>query len=115
MSTFKITSRCQGSTLLLHLYGDLDANTAVKASHQMEALDSKTRAILIYCDGLRYVSSAGLGVFLSLSLHCEQNNIQLALCHIPPHILNVLELIGMDKRINFLQSDQDLQHMLAAG
>ncbi|QCR22099.1 STAS domain-containing protein [Pontibacter sp. SGAir0037] len=114
MSTFKTEKQKNGQKLLVRLIGELDANTAVKAHQELEGVNTlcDITSLILDCAALSYISSAGIGVLLSLQLLCKEKNVQLSLCHVPPHILNVLEIIGLDKKIHVLHTDVELHHLL---
>lgn len=50
----------------IHIYGELDANSSIQLDEVIkEALGQGQTKIIVNCLNLRYISSAGLGVFIS--------------------------------------------------
>ncbi|MFT2011059.1 STAS domain-containing protein [Pontibacter sp. 13R65] len=98
MKTFDITYTEMGNVLLINIEGELDARTCLKADYGFQRLDiSGVHAILIDCQELSYVSSAGIGVLLSIYHVCMQKGILLLLHGLQPKVKNVLEILGLEK------------------
>lgn len=85
---------------VIQLSGELDANTAVAADNAlMKAVKAPFEYLLIDCQELRYISSAGVGVLLS-SLHaCTEKNIQIIFYGLQPKIKNVFAILGLENII----------------
>lgn len=85
---------------VLRLAGELDANTAVAADDALsEAIQLTYKHLLIDCQQLRYISSAGVGVLLS-SLHaCAERNVQIIFFGLQPKIKNVFAVLGLENII----------------
>ena len=85
---------------VLRLAGELDANTAVAADDALtKAVQAAYKHLLIDCQQLRYISSAGVGVLLS-SLHaCAERNIQIIFYGLQPKIKNVFAVLGLESII----------------
>ena len=101
----------------VRLSGELDANTAVSADDALqEAIaGAPSKALLIDCTDLHYISSAGLGVILS-SLHaCKQSNIQVVFCGLQPKIINVFSILGIQKIIDTVPTKADAIKLLNNG
>ncbi|TXK36417.1 STAS domain-containing protein [Pontibacter qinzhouensis] len=98
MKTFDISYTALDDVLFISIEGELDARTCVKAHYGFQRIDiSKTRAIVIDCNDLSYVSSAGIGVLLSIYHACLQNGTLLILHGLQPKVRNVLEILGLEK------------------
>ncbi|RDV16828.1 anti-sigma factor antagonist [Pontibacter diazotrophicus] len=85
---------------VIRLAGELDANTAVAADDALsKAVMAAFEYLLIDCQDLRYISSAGVGVLLS-SLHaCTEKKIQIIFCGLQPKIKNVFAILGLENII----------------
>ncbi|WP_345156643.1 STAS domain-containing protein [Pontibacter saemangeumensis] len=90
----------EGGTIV-SLKGELDAHSAVMASTVLEStVESGAENLLIDCSQLSYISSAGIGVLLSVYHLSMLNQTCLTLFSMPPKIKNVFEVLGMDKVLN---------------
>lgn len=78
--------------------GELDASSALIFDNALEAvITEQPTSILIDCSTLEYVSSPGIGVFISRHGECQDKNIRFALCNVSSKISNVLKILGLDQ------------------
>ena len=88
-----ITKAQNNGTMTLHLEGRLDTVTAPRLEQELkECLDGITELILDL-DGLDYVSSAGLRVFLAAQKKMNRQG-TMKLCHVNEMIMEVFEVTG---------------------
>lgn len=96
MSTsFQITHRSAGDVRVLALDGYLDAHTAPQFENaiQEEIRNGNTR-LAVDCARLSYISSAGLGVFMSFIEEIHQAGGDIKLAAAPPKVYQVFEVLG---------------------
>lgn len=94
--------------ILVSLKGELDAHSAVIASNVLEgAAESGTASLLLDCSQLSYISSAGIGVILSVYHLCLLKQTSLTLFGMQPKIRNVFEVLGMDKILNMAVTKEE--------
>lgn len=85
---------------IISVSGDIDASSAIDLDEEIEkAITNGEKNIGIDCTGLEYISSAGLGVFMSYIENTKQNGITLTLFGLNPKVHKVFELVGLDKLI----------------
>jgi anti-sigma B factor antagonist len=90
---------------IISLDGDLDASTAIQLDTAIKhELEQKATKIVIDCNKLNYVSSSGLGVFISYLSDFEKENIYFALLNVKEKILNTLNILGLTKLLNIIGS-----------
>lgn len=93
----KITNQIKEKTLTLSLDGELDASSSVLLDEELSKpeimLFSK---ILVDCENLNYISSAGLGVFISHLQRFEDAQIKLIFFNMQEKVKNVFEILGLD-------------------
>ena len=80
----------------LKLSGWLDTQTAPELDAEINALDEKITALTLNCEGLEYISSAGLRLIVAAY---KKMNGALTLCHVSEEIMSVVRMTGLDKRI----------------
>lgn len=98
MKTFDINYTEVDGNIFVSIQGELDARTCVKAHYGFQRIEiKKIKAIIIDCQELSYVSSAGIGVLLSMYHACLQNGTLLMLHGLQPKVRNVLEILGLEK------------------
>jgi len=83
--------------VVIRLEGELDASSSVLLDEQLTEQDlSHTSNILIDCSALQYISSAGLGVFMSHMHRLEDANVKLIFYNMTERVRNVFQILGLD-------------------
>ena len=96
------TERESPALLLIRLRGRLDSTTAPLLELKIKescADDKELRRVLFVCGDLRYISSAGLSVFLGLVRQLGGAG-EVALCDVSPSIHKVMKIAGFTQFIN---------------
>ncbi|MBF9254450.1 STAS domain-containing protein [Pontibacter sp. 172403-2] len=108
MKQFDVTTEQLGEIAIVRLKGELDASTSPVADTAMsEALKSTSKAVLIDCSALTYISSAGLGAVLSTYHDCNHRSVQLFLYGLQPKIKSVLNILGLEKVIPIATTEKE--------
>lgn len=89
----------QRSTLdaltVLSLEGYLDAHTAPDFENAVQQeIDAGHHQLIVNCERLNYISSAGLGVFMSFLEEIRGAGGDIKICGPSPKVLQVFELLG---------------------
>jgi anti-sigma B factor antagonist len=94
-NAFAVHRSEQGGVAVLALEGYLDAHTApqFEKAIQEEHLAGRNR-IAVDCSGLTYISSAGLGVFMSFIEEIREAGGDIKLAAIIPKVYQVFEVLG---------------------
>ncbi len=93
----------QNNILILQVIGDIDAsNCLVLDSAIAKAIEQKQTSIVIDCNQLQYISSAGLGVFVSYLSDFEKLNIYFALMGVNDNVKNILNILGLEKLVKII-------------
>jgi anti-sigma B factor antagonist len=93
----KITQDIQDSTVIMTLDGELDASSSVILDEELSDPEiMKHSKILVDCRNLNYISSAGLGVFISHLQRFEDAQIKLIFFNMQDKVRNVFEILGLD-------------------
>ena len=84
-----------GSTAVAVVDGRIDSANAKDFDEELSAIiDRGVSSLVVDCGGLNYVSSAGLRVLLIAIRKTNEAGGSLALCSVPDHIREVLEVSG---------------------
>jgi anti-sigma B factor antagonist len=82
---------------VLILSGNLDGDNAGEIDNLLKkALKSKKKNVLINCRNLNFISSAGIGVFLSNLPEYREKNINLIFFGMNPGVKKVFTYLGLD-------------------
>jgi len=80
---------------LISLEGYLDAHTAPKFEEAIQnELDQNRRSIIVDCSKLTYISSAGLGVFMTFIEEIREQGGDIKLCGLVPKVRHTFEILG---------------------
>lgn len=93
----KVTALPTADTITLALDGELDASSAVLLDNELAKPEVlKFRKVLINCAKLTYISSAGLGVFISHLQRLQDAEVKLIFFNMQEKVFNVFEILGLD-------------------
>lgn len=96
------TQKEKGHDLLI-IRGEVDASNSVILDDAIQKLISEgSNSILVDGQGLEYISSAGLGVFMSYLEDFQEKNIQLKIYALTPRVYEVFKILGLDQLIEIL-------------
>jgi anti-sigma B factor antagonist len=91
------------NVLLLQVIGDLDASSCLILDDAIAAaLEQNEKAIVIDCNQLQYISSAGLGVFVSYLSDFESKQVYFALMGVNDNVKNILSILGLEKLVKII-------------
>ncbi|MEX2336851.1 MAG: STAS domain-containing protein [Fulvivirga sp.] len=83
---------------LITIVGEVDASSSIALDNIIsEAVESGTKKILVNCTSLEYISSAGLGVFMSYIEAFKQNHISIIIYGLNDKVANVFQILGLDQ------------------
>jgi len=91
----------------LKLRGEVDASSSINLDNAIK--DAKTeghKKILIDAQELHYISSAGLGVFMSYIKDFEKEQVKLVLFGLNEKVMNVFKMLGLDQLL-LIESNVD--------
>ncbi|MDA0196204.1 MAG: STAS domain-containing protein [Bacteroidetes bacterium] len=81
----------------LIINGEIDASSSIHLDNAMSiAVEQHKKQIMVDCRSLRYISSAGLGVFISYLEDFKNNKTQFVIFGLNDKVKHVFELIGLD-------------------
>ena len=99
----EIRTITQEQVSILKLTGELDAGNAVQVDAELIFLIRKApKQIWIDGQDLHYISSAGLGVFLSHLPTIKSANINLVFYNLNAKIRNVFTILGLDELLQIV-------------
>lgn len=93
---------------IIKLDGDLDASSCLLADKALEkALIAKPNKILVDCAKLKYISSAGVGLFVSYIHTLKTQGIVLVLFNMSYKVELVFKIIGINALIPIVKSIEE--------
>jgi anti-sigma B factor antagonist len=92
----------------LHLLGEVDASNSVELDESIQALISENiKNILVDGKKLEYISSAGLGVFMSYLDDFAEKDISLVIFGLNQKVQQVFHILGLDQLITIRQTEEE--------
>lgn len=99
---------------IIEIDGDLDASSSIQLDTTLtKALSENKKKIIVDCSRLNYISSAGLGVFMSYLQDFEANTIQMILVNVSDKVKNVFKVLGLDNLIKIVADKEEAKGLLA--
>ncbi|HOD81833.1 MAG: Anti-sigma-B factor antagonist [Planctomycetes bacterium ADurb.Bin126] len=94
--------------VVMKLSGNLDAESSPGSLPRiLDALDqSQTGAIMDFA-GVKFISSAGLGVLVETQRRAQAAAKQLALVHLPPQLYKIFKVSRLDQVFRLCQDEND--------
>jgi anti-sigma B factor antagonist len=92
---------------LLVVSGEADASSSIHLDKAInEAVKSRVEKILVDCSGLNYISSAGLGVFMSYIEEMNAANITMVIYGLNDKVKNVFQILGLDQLLKVVDNQE---------
>jgi len=86
----------EDGTDVLALIGEIDASSSIELDLAIaKSVGEGFNKILIDCSSLEYISSAGLGVFMSYIEEFKDKNIKMVLFGMSDKVANTFEILGL--------------------
>lgn len=109
----KIDTKLDGDILIVKVSGDVDASSSITLDNAIsKVLSDGHKKILIDGNEMHYISSAGLGVFMSYLQDFEKENIKMALFGMNDKVVNVFKILGLDQLIKMVESEDEAKLLM---
>lgn len=109
-----INSEIEGAYFIIRISGDVDASSSIHLDNAIaDAIDKQPKYILIDCSDLNYISSAGLGVFMSYLQEFEAKDIELVVFGLSKKVFNVFEILGLDQLLRITETEGQAKNLNA--
>ena len=94
-NSFVVECGRQGDISILSVNGFLDAHTAPRFEKSIqEEVDAGRSRMIVDCSGLTYISSAGLGVFMSFVEDLREKGGDIKICGLADTVYQVFDILG---------------------
>ena len=115
MKDFRIEKEANGTVQILRLTGSLDMYSFSRLESQINALFQQGRhQIVLDCQALDYIGSAGLGALIGFAKQAREHNGDVKLLRVPDRILKIVELLGFTKVLEVHKDEQTVLDSFAA-
>lgn len=98
---------------VLALVGEIDASSSIDLDLAIaRSVGEGFTKILIDCSALEYISSAGLGVFMSYIEECKEKNISMVLFGMNTKVANTFEILGLNELLQITATKAEAKQKL---
>ncbi len=106
----QISESEEGNFHIIKVFGDLDAASSIDLDQTLDqAVKAGKKNILVDCAHLDYISSAGLGVFVSHIEDFKEKDICFALFGMNDKVKNVFEILGLNELLTIVDSKEEVK------
>jgi anti-anti-sigma factor len=103
----------QEDVMVVSITDHLDtATSSIFESRLLGLIDRGERRVIVDCEALEYVNSAGLKVFLLAAKRLEPLGGRLILCALAPSVLMIFEMIGFTRIMKIVPTRADALRVL---
>lgn len=85
----------ENGIITLSITGEIDAGSSVELDQAIQRCSAAADKIIVDCSGLDYISSAGLGVFMSYVDEFQTNNIRMVIFGLSDRVAHTFSLLGL--------------------
>lgn len=112
----EIVQVIENEVLQLHINGQLDANSSIQLDDIIkEALKQQRTRILIDCKELSYISSAGLGVFISHLDDVNGSGGRFVFFGMNESVLNIFKILGLHTVLEIVENEREAKMLMNEG
>jgi len=111
MAEFNVNLRDVGSVSVIDVKGYLDAHTAPELENIFnKLLVEKQFKVVVNFDELKYISSAGLGVFMAYVETMRENKGDIKFSNMKENVYNIFDLLGFPILYEFYKEEKEAVH-----
>ena len=109
-----ITTTIEGDNHVIMVEGDVDASSSIHLDEALTELanDESVKYILVDGSNLNYISSAGLGVFMSYIDDFKNKNIKMVIYGLSEKVVNVFQILGLDQLMTIVSEKKEAKEKL---
>ncbi|MCU0397032.1 MAG: STAS domain-containing protein [Cyclobacteriaceae bacterium] len=94
--------------------GEIDASSSIELDLTIaKSVGEGFTRILVDCSALEYISSAGLGVFMSYIEEFNDKHIKMALFGMNDKVINTFEILGLSELLTIVATKEEAKQKVA--
>lgn len=104
----EIKTNSEADIFVITIDGEIDASSSIQLDEVLGgSINANNAKIIVNGEGLDYISSAGLGVFMSYLEDIKTHNIRMAIYGLNEKVKNVFEILGLDQLLNIVDASDE--------
>jgi anti-sigma B factor antagonist len=93
---------------IIAVIGEIDASSSIELDLAIaKSVGEGFKRILVDCHALEYISSAGLGVFMSYIEEFRDKKIQMVLYGLKEKVINTFEILGLAELLHIRENKNE--------
>lgn len=108
----EIVSDLKGEIYMIKVIGEVDASSSIHLDQSINDATKKSKKILVDLRKLEYISSAGLGVFMSYINDLKEKHIKMVLFGLSEKVRHVFQILGLDQLLNIVDSEEEAKNQM---
>jgi anti-sigma B factor antagonist len=113
---FAIQTSVEDGLSIIVLEGFVDAHTAPQFENAIQKeIEAGRNRIVVNCEKLNYISSAGLGVFMSFIEEVREQGGDIKICGLTPKVKHTFEILGFQDIFEMLDDQPTAARRFNAG
>lgn len=109
----QIKRRQEDGTDIIAVIGEIDASSSIELDLAIaKSVGEGYTKILVDCGALEYISSAGLGVFMSYVEEFNDKNIRMVLFGMNEKVANTFEILGLNQLLKITTSKPEAKKLV---
>ena len=98
----------ESGTDIIAVIGEIDASSSIELDLAIaKSVGEGFKRILVDCHALEYISSAGLGVFMSYIEEFRDKKIQMVLYGLKEKVINTFEILGLAELLHIRENKNE--------
>ncbi|NJM26152.1 MAG: STAS domain-containing protein [Bacteroidia bacterium] len=98
---------------VIALIGEIDASSSIELDLAIaKSVGEGFTRILVDCSALEYISSAGLGVFMSYIEEFREKDIKMALFGMSEKVANTFEILGLNELLSIAKDKVEAKKLI---
>ena len=98
---------------IIAVIGEIDASSSIELDLAIaKSVGEGYMKILVDCSALEYISSAGLGVFMSYIEEFNDKNIKMVLFGMSDKVANTFEILGLNELLTIAKGGDEAKRMI---
>ncbi|MDY0298155.1 MAG: STAS domain-containing protein [Acidobacteriota bacterium] len=107
MKHFQLRSRILDKVAVIYPRGHLDAHNVERFEQEIRRImETRVMRIVINCENLDYISSAGMGVIMGYLDEIRENAGDIKLCCVKNQVYDIFDLVGFTDVYDFLKDEE---------
>lgn len=102
-----IERNTEGEVSVLQVSGEIDASSSIFLDEEVAKALEQGAKIAVDLTALEYISSAGLGVFMSYISDLEAKKMTMVLFGMKEKVLQVFQILGLDQLLTIVDTREE--------